>query len=177
MKRTLIPLMVFVVLAGFLFAGLSLNPRNLPSPLVGKTIPQFHLTQLKNTEASFSNADLAGKVTLVNAWASWCITCRQEHELLMTVIKKNEVPIYGINYKDERADAMAYLQQLGDPYVMNGHDLNGRAGIEWGIIATPESFVVDKRGIIRYKVNGAITIETWTKTIEPLIAQLNKEPG
>ena len=177
MKRTLIPLLVFLVLVGFLYVGLSLQPKDLPSPLVGKAIPQFQLPQLKNPQATFSNADLAGKVTLVNAWASWCVTCRQEHELLMTLVKTNEVALFGINYKDEKADALAYLQQLGDPYVMNGHDLNGRVGIDWGIIATPESFLVDKRGVIRYKANGAITVETWQQTIAPLIAKLNKEPG
>jgi cytochrome c biogenesis protein CcmG/thiol:disulfide interchange protein DsbE len=178
MKRALvIPLLVFFVLVGFLYVGLTLDPHDLPSPLVGKDIPQFQLTQLKNPQATFSNSDLAGKVTLVNAWASWCVTCRQEHQLLMNLAKQNTIAVFGINYKDERGDALAYLQQLGDPYVMNGHDLNGRVGIEWGIIATPESFLVDKRGVIRYKVNGMITTEAWTKTIEPLITQLNKEPS
>ena len=176
-RSSLIPLVAFVALAGFLFVGLSLNPRDLPSPLIGKTIPQFQLPQLKNEQSTFSNADLAGKVVLVNAWASWCITCRQEHELLLHMANKEIIPIFGINYKDNHSDAMKYLQQFGDPYVMNGHDLNGRVGIEWGIIATPESFIVDKRGVIRYKANGAITPEAWKNTIEPLIAQLNKEPG
>jgi cytochrome c biogenesis protein CcmG, thiol:disulfide interchange protein DsbE len=176
MLRSAIPLIIFILLAILLYKGLSLDPREIPSPLIGKPAPEFTLPQLQKPEAQFSKQTLLGKVTLVNAWASWCVSCRSEHHLLMA-LAKDGVQIYGINYKDTHEDALGYLAQLGNPYVMNGHDLNGRVGIDWGVIATPESFLVDKKGVIRYKQIGPITAAAWTKSIAPLIAQLNKEPG
>ena len=148
MLRSAIPLIIFILLAILLYKGLSLDPREIPSPLIGKPAPEFTLPQLQKPDARFSKQTLLGKVTLVNAWASWCVSCRSEHHLLMA-LAKDGVQIYGINYKDTSEDALGYLSQLGNPYVMNGHDLNGRVGIDWGIIATPESFLVDKKGVIR----------------------------
>lgn len=177
MARFLIPLGIFAVLVVFLYVGLSLNPREIPSPLIGKPAPDFTLPELKQPEQQISRADLLGKVTLVNAWASWCVSCRQEHSLLMQLAQEGKVNIYGINYKDERRDALAYLQQLGDPYVASGHDLHGRVGLNFGVIATPETFVVDKKGIIRYKHTGPITAEAWRDTIAPLLQTLEAEQG
>lgn len=174
MARTIIPLIIFVLLVALLYIGLNLNPREIPSPLIGKPAPAFSLPQLQNPEARFSQQDLRGRVSLVNAWASWCVSCRSEHHLLQELSRQG-VPIYGINYKDERADALAYLQQLGNPYAMSGHDLNGRVGIDWGVVATPETFVVDKQGVIRHKVTGPITPDIWQKTLKPMIEKLNKE--
>jgi cytochrome c biogenesis protein CcmG/thiol:disulfide interchange protein DsbE len=176
MWRSAIPLIIFILLAVLLYKGLSLDPREIPSPLLGKPAPEFSLPELQNPEAKFTKQSLLGKVTIVNAWASWCISCRDEHELLIKIAKQG-IPIYGINYKDTSSDALGYLAQMGNPYVMNGHDLNGRVGIDWGVVATPESFVVDKKGIIRYKQFGPISEQAWNKSIAPLIAKLNKEPG
>ncbi|MBI3560928.1 MAG: DsbE family thiol:disulfide interchange protein [Gammaproteobacteria bacterium] len=176
MARSVIPLVIFGLLVAVLYKGLYLDPREIPSPLIGKPAPEFSLPRLNDPQAQFSKQMLLGKVTLVNAWASWCITCRDEHQLLLSLAKEG-VPIYGINYKDTREDAQTYLNQLGNPYVMNGHDFTGRVGIDWGVVATPESFLVDKKGIIRYKQPGAITPEVWAKSIAPLIAKLNQEPG
>lgn len=176
MARTIIPLVIFVLLVGLLYFGLGNDPRNIPSPLLGKPAPDFTLPQLQKSDVSFSKKDLLGHVTIVNAWASWCVSCRSEHHLLMS-LAKDGVQIYGINYKDTREDALGYLNSLGNPYVMSGHDLNGRVGIDWGVVATPESFVVDKKGIVRYKEFGPITPDSWSKNIAPLIAKLNKEPA
>ena len=179
-KKTLvllIPLALFLVLGGFLFAGLSLKPREIPSPLIDKSIPAFDLPQLQDPAKRLASNDLLGQVTLVNAWASWCVSCRSEHELLMELAKQHNVRIYGINYKDRRDDALRYLQRLGNPYVTNGHDLNGRVGIDWGIIATPESFIVDKKGTIRYKQIGPLNAQVWNDTVAPLIKQLEQEQG
>jgi cytochrome c biogenesis protein CcmG/thiol:disulfide interchange protein DsbE len=176
MARTVIPLVVFILLAVLLYAGLDLNPRDIPSPLIGKQVPQFQLPQVDDPKQSFSSDDLKGKVSLVNAWASWCVTCRSEHHVLMQ-LSKNDVPIYGIDYKDERKDALSYLQKLGNPYVKVGHDLDGQVGINFGVIATPETFVVDKKGVIRYKQTGAITTKAWNEKIAPLIERLKKEQG
>lgn len=176
MARTVIPLVLFILLVVFLYVGLGLNPREIPSPLVGKPIPQFDLPALSEPQQRFASADLKGKVSLVNAWASWCVTCRSEHALLMRLAERN-IPIYGINYKDAREDALAYLKRLGDPYVKNGHDLHGRVGIDFGVIATPETFVVDKQGIIRYKHTGALTAQIWNEKLAPLMDQLQKEQG
>lgn len=176
MARTIIPLLVFILLVVFLYTGLSLNPREIPSPLVGKPVPQFRLPQLSEPQGSFASEDLKGKVSMVNAWASWCVTCRSEHELLMR-LKERDVPIYGINYKDARDDALGYLKRLGNPYIKNGHDLNGRVGIDFGVIATPETFIVDKKGIIRYKHTGALTAEVWNDTLAPLMSRLQQEQG
>ncbi len=177
MARFLVPLGIFLVLVGFLYVGLNLNPREIPSPLIGKPAPDFTLPGLKDPEQSFSRADLLGKVTLVNAWASWCTTCRQEHHLLMELARTEGVQIYGINYKDTREDALAYLQQLGDPYVISGHDIQGRVGLDFGVIATPETFIIDRKGVIRYKQTGAITVEAWRETIAPLLERLEAEEG
>jgi cytochrome c biogenesis protein CcmG/thiol:disulfide interchange protein DsbE len=175
MVRYVIPLVLFAVLVAFLAVGLSLNPRLVPSPLIGKPAPEFALPELSDPAKTLSREDLLGKVSLVNVWASWCVSCRVEHPLLMEIAKSGKVQVYGLNYKDERADAMRWLANYGDPYLANGFDQNGRVGIDWGVYGTPETFVVDRRGTIRYKVIGPITEDTWEKELLPLVRKLEGE--
>ncbi|MCU0805663.1 MAG: DsbE family thiol:disulfide interchange protein [Burkholderiales bacterium] len=177
MKRALvfaIPLAIFVVLALFLLRGLGLNPREVPSPLIGKPAPQFQLKQLADPAVAFSGKDMAGKVWLLNVWASWCVACREEHPLLVEVARKNLVPIVGLNYKDEPADAKAWLKQFGDPYSLSVTDRDGRVGIDFGVYGVPETFLIDKAGVIRLKQIGPITPEAWEKKIMPMVRELEK---
>ncbi|MEQ1673576.1 MAG: DsbE family thiol:disulfide interchange protein [Candidatus Nitrotoga sp.] len=173
MKRTFIPLAIFVVLVTFLWIGLTLNPREIPSPLIGKPAPAFKLVQLHETDKVIAPDHLRGKVWLLNVWASWCVTCLQEHPLLVELARQNIVPIYGLNYKDQREAGMAWLRQHGNPYILSAHDLDGRVGIDYGVYGVPETFVIDKAGIIRHKVIGAITPEIVEDKLLPLIKELN----
>jgi cytochrome c biogenesis protein CcmG/thiol:disulfide interchange protein DsbE len=170
--RFLAPLAIFIVLAAFLYRGLSLDPKKVPSPLVGKPMPEFSLPRLKNPAASISDTDLKGKVSILNIWATWCVSCRAEHEVLLLLAKSGKVDIYGLNYKDERAKAQQWLVQLGDPYVANAFDADGRAGIDWGVYGAPETFIMDRQGIIRHKHIGPLTIEILNEQILPLIEEL-----
>ena len=171
MLRYLFPLVIFVVLAGFLYVGLSLNPRDIGSTRIGKPAPAFTLPQVNNTNHTFSNENFLGEVSLFNAWASWCVTCRYEHPLLMH-LKKQGYVIYGLNYKDTLADARDLLTRTGDPYLASGFDEKGRIGIDWGVTGTPETFVIDKQGIVRYKHIGPLTVELMQEKILPLIQEL-----
>ena len=173
MSRFLLPLIAFIVLVLFLGVGLKLKPREVPSPFIGKAAPAFRLAQLHEGSKTIAPEDLRGKVWLLNVWASWCVTCRQEHPLLVEMKRQNLVPIYGLNYKDKREDGIALLQQFGDPYVLSAYDFEGRVGIDWGVYGVPETFVIDKAGIIRYKVIGAITPEVIQTKLIPLIKELN----
>jgi len=175
--RYVIPAVVFSVLVVFLAIGLNLDPREVPSPLVGKPVPEFTLTRLKDPNASFSNEDLKGEVSLLNVWATWCVSCRAEHELLMALANSNRVSIYGLNYKDDRKDALRWLQALGDPYTANAFDGDGRVGIDWGVYGTPETFVIDKQGVIRHKIIGPITVDRLNQELLPLIDQLTSQTG
>ena len=172
--RFLIPLAIFVVLAGFLLRGLFLNPREVPSPLINKPAPVFTLAQLAQPDKTFGTADMKGQVWLLNVWASWCVACRQEHPLLVALSKKKAVPIIGLNYKDKPDAAMGWLAQLGDPYDLSVKDVDGRVGIDFGVYGVPETFLIDKNGVIRYKQIGPVTEEAWTKTILPKIEELRK---
>ncbi len=173
MKRWLWPLVIFLVLAVFLGVGLTLNPREVPSPLIGKPAPPFQLPQLHDPEKTFSQKDMAGKVWLLNVWASWCGPCREEHPIWVDLAKTNVVPIYGLNYKDKRSDSMAWLQRYGDPYVLSASDLKGSIGIDYGVYGVPETYVIDKQGIIRFKQIGPVTPAVLKEKILPLIAKLN----
>jgi cytochrome c biogenesis protein CcmG/thiol:disulfide interchange protein DsbE len=172
--RFLIPLALFVVLAGFLLRGLFLNPREVPSPLINKPAPQFSLAQLAQPERPFSPQDMKGQVWLLNVWASWCVACRQEHPLLVELAKRKAVPIIGLNYKDKPDAAMGWLAQLGNPYDLSVKDLDGRVGIDYGVYGVPETFLIDKAGVIRFKQIGPVTEEVWTKKMQPLIEELRK---
>ena len=174
MKRFLIPLVVFVVLVIFLAVGLTLNPRDVPSPLKDKPAPAFTLPQLAAADKGFSPADMKGKVWLFNVWASWCVSCRQEHPLLVSLAKEGSVPIVGLNYKDKTPDAKSWLAKYGDPYVISAVDLDGRVGIDYGVYGVPETYVIDKAGMIRMKHTGPITPESLKNQILPKIAELSK---
>jgi cytochrome c biogenesis protein CcmG/thiol:disulfide interchange protein DsbE len=173
-KKLLIPLGVFVALAGFLLVGLFRDPRQVPSPLIGKAAPQFMLAQLHEPAKMLGTADLKGKVWLLNVWASWCVSCRDEHPLLVEFSKAKIVPIVGLDYKDEPQAGKGWLAQLGNPYDVSVMDRDGRVGIDWGVYGVPETFVIDKQGTIRYKQIGPVTAEALQKTILPLVRELQK---
>jgi cytochrome c biogenesis protein CcmG/thiol:disulfide interchange protein DsbE len=173
-KKLLIPLAVFVVLCGFLFAGLWRDPREVPSPLIGKPAPSFTLAQLHQPAKTLGPSDLRGQVWLLNVWASWCVSCREEHPLLVELGRAKIVPIVGLNYKDEPAAGMRWLTQNGDPYNVSVVDRDGRVGIDWGVYGVPETFLVDKEGMIRYKQIGPITAEALETKILPMIRELQR---
>lgn len=174
MTRFLLPLGAFVVLVVFLFIGLRLNPREVPSPLIGKPAPAFQLQQLHQPEKTLTPKDNLGKVWLLNVWASWCASCREEHPMLVQLAKSGVAPIYGLNYKDKRNDALGWLRQFGDPYTVSIADPEGRTGIDYGVYGVPETFVIDKNGLIRYKQIGPVTQEALEKKILPLVKELQK---
>jgi len=169
-----IPLLVFLVMAVFFAIGLTMNPRDIPSPLIGKPVPEFSLPPVKGGTLGLSSADLRGEVSIVNVFASWCVACREEHPVLMGLRDKGIVPIHGLNYKDKPDDAQAWLDQLGDPYARTGADISGRVAIDWGVYGVPETFVIDRDGLIVHKHIGAITPEALRKTIMPIIDKLQK---
>ena len=169
-----IPLLVFAVIAVFLGIGLTMNPRNIPSPLIGKPVPEFSLPPVKGGTLGLASADLRGEVSIVNVFASWCVACREEHPILMGIKEKGLVPLHGINYKDKPDDARAWLDEMGDPYTRIGADISGRVAIDWGVYGVPETFVIDREGRIAYKQIGAVTPEILRDKIMPLVKQLQK---
>ncbi len=184
----------FAALVALLAVGLNLNPRDVPSPLVGKPAPDFALPQLAAPEQTFSPKDMLGKVWLLNVWASWCVSCRQEHPLLVELAKRQSVPLIGLNYKEVRGDgaididkvaagaekqlvierAAAWLAKHGNPYALSALDIDGRVGIDYGVYGVPETYVIDRAGIIRMKHTGPITPEVYSGKILPLLAELSK---
>jgi len=176
MSRRILPIVVVVVFAvmmGFFYKGLQLDPQKLPSALIDKPAPAFHLPQLHDVSKSFSPEEMKGKVWLLNVWASWCAACRSEHPLFMQLARKGDFPIYGLNYKDQRPDAMQWLKQLGDPYIASFSDLEGNVGIDFGVYGVPETFLIDKQGVIRYKHVGPVSRKDWIEVIEPKMKELN----
>jgi cytochrome c biogenesis protein CcmG/thiol:disulfide interchange protein DsbE len=167
-----VAILLFVVLVGFLARGLFLNPREVPSPFIGKPAPAFTLPTVADPSRSIGTEQMRDRVALVNVWASWCVSCRAEHPLLVDLARRGVVPIYGLNYKDTRVDAQRWLASLGNPYTASAFDEDGRVGIEWGVYGVPETFVVDRQGIIRHKHTGPITEEVWEKTLWPKIQEL-----
>ena len=172
MARFILPFVIFMILAIFLFVGLGLNPHEVPSPLVGKPAPAFSLPQLHEPEKQFSLQDMKGKVWLFNVWASWCTACEYEHPLFMELSRRNLVPLYGMDYKDKREDGMAWLQQHGNPYTLVVSDAEGRVGIDYGVYGVPETYLIDKQGVIRYKHIGAVTERDLSEKILPLVKEL-----
>ena len=178
MNKTLrfaIPLLVFGVIAAFLFKGLNMNPREIPSPLIGKAVPDFSLPMLEQPETRITNQDLLGKPYLLNVWATWCVSCRAEHGTLVQLARTGKVDIYGLNWKDDSAKAQTWLRQLGNPYVANMFDKKGRTAIDLGVYGAPETFVVDSKGIIHYKIAGPVTPQLITETLLPMIEKLKQE--
>ena len=168
-----IPLLVFLMLVGFFAAGLMRDPREVPSPFIGKPAPAFRLEQLHEPKAAFAPEDMKGKVWMLNVWASWCVACREEHPHLVALARSGAVPIYGLNYKDERADGIAWLARFGDPYQLSAYNRDGRIGIDYGVYGVPETYVIDKAGVIRYKRIGIVSPEIVRDKILPLVKELN----
>ena len=171
--RYLIPLGLFLVLVAFLAIGLTRDPQELPSALINKAAPEFRLPQLKDSSKTFAAGDMRGKVWMLNVWASWCIACREEHPYLAQYV--SSVPIIGLNYKDKREDALAWLEEFGDPYTLSAVDLDGRVGMDYGVYGAPETYIIDKAGTIRRKHVGPVTPDVWKKEILPLVQELNRQ--
>lgn len=174
MNRFLWPLLGFIVLLAFLAVGLTLNPKEVPSPLIGKPAPAFRVAQLQAESSTIAPEDMRGKVWLLNVWSSWCVSCREEHPVLVEFAQQNLVPIIGLNYKDKREAGLAWLAERGDPYLVSAYDLEGNVGIDWGVYGVPETFVIDKQGIVRYKHTGPVTPDALRNKLIPLIKELNR---
>ena len=172
--KFILPLAIFLGLVAFFIVGLNRDPREIPSPLINKPAPFFKINQLAAANKEFSPVDMRGKVWVFNVWASWCGACREEHPVLMEFSNAHVAPIIGLDYKDKREDALAILADSGNPYVLSAFDQNGRVGIDYGVYGVPETYVIDKFGVIRYKRIGPVTKEILTKDIYPLIEKLNK---
>jgi cytochrome c biogenesis protein CcmG/thiol:disulfide interchange protein DsbE len=170
-----VPLLIFVGLAVTLGIGLTLNPREIPSPLIGKPVPVFALAPVMGRTLGLSRPDLQGQVSIVNVFASWCTACRDEHPLWLQLARDRLVPIHGLDYKDKPADAARWLDELGDPYTRTGADLDGRVGIDFGVYGVPETYVIDREGRIRHKVIGPITPTIVNEQLLPLVRRLRAE--
>ena len=165
--RKLIPLAVFLVLVVMLGIGLTRDPSELPSPYIGKPAPQFELPSLMDSSRTVGSSDLAGRMTLLNVWATWCVGCRQEHGFLMALSRSGTIPIYGLNWRDNGAEALRFLEQLGDPYIDSAFDRDGRVGIDWGVYGAPETFLIGPDGTVLYKHLGPLSPALWEKHFVP----------
>lgn len=172
--KFLIPLAVFILLIWFFWNGLKLDPQKIPSALLNKPLPNFVLSDVMDETKTLSQANFLNHVSLLNVWASWCLSCQAEQPLLMDLARTNSVMIYGLNYKDDLLASRDWLQQHGNPFQLVGFDQSGRISVDLGVYGTPETFIIDKQGIIRYKVIGELTPEIWRKKLVPLIAQLQR---
>jgi len=170
--RFALPLAVFVLMVGLLWRGLYLKPKEVPSPLIDKAAPEFSLSMLETPSRQLSTADMVGQVWVLNVWASWCVSCRAEHEVISELASRNLVTVVGLNYKDEPADATRWLQQFGNPYATSVIDRDGRVGIDWGVYGVPETFVIGADGVIKYKHIGPVTHESLEKKIMPVLKEL-----
>jgi len=172
--KFLIPLLLFVVLVGFLAVGLNRDPHEVPSPLINKPAPAFEIAQLEQSNKTFSPASMKGQVWILNVWASWCVACREEHPVLVDLAKSEVAPVIGLDYKDKREDALAMLARQGNPYLLSAYDANGRVGIDYGVYGVPETYVIDRAGVIRFKHIGPITSQILNQKIYPLVSELKK---
>ena len=172
MNRFVVPLAIFVLMVGLLGYGLSLDPKKVPSPLIDKSAPEFSLKMLHAPGKTLSTGDLLGQVWVLNVWASWCVSCRAEHEVVTALADKNLVTVVGLNYKDKSEDAVRWLQQFGDPYATSVVDLDGRVGIDWGVYGVPETFVIGADGKVKYKHIGPMTMESLNQKVLPVIREL-----
>ena len=173
-KLLLVPLVLFIGLVIFLFVGLGRDPHEVPSPLLNKPAPSFQLPQLSEPGKTFSAQEMRGKVWLLNFWGTWCIACREEHPMLVEYAKTGLIPIYGVDYKDDRAAGLRWLEEFGNPYTAVAFDVEGRTSIDYGVYGAPETFLIDKNGVIRFKQIGPITKDVWETKIVPLARQLNQ---
>jgi len=173
--KFLIPLVLFLALAALLGVGLGLNPKEVPSPLVGKPTPKLSLPALDDPNRIVTTEEFLGQPWLLNVWATWCVSCRAEHHLLVELSKHGNLPIVGLDYKDDAEAAKQWLRKLGNPYVVTAFDEKGRIAIDWGVYGTPETYVIDKKGIIRYKQIGPLDVKTLEEKILPLLKQLQEE--
>jgi cytochrome c biogenesis protein CcmG, thiol:disulfide interchange protein DsbE len=174
MLKYLVPIGVFAVLVGFLYFGLGRDKQTLPSPLIGKPAPVFELARLDDPSKTFSNRELAGKPYVLNVWGSWCIGCRQEHGALLEIARRGEVPLIGLDWNDDREQALQWLQRLGDPYVISAFDGDGRVAIDWGVYGAPETFLVGADGTVLKKQTGPISVEIWEQEFVPLLPKAAK---
>ncbi len=174
MSRYLLPLVAVVLSIPIFVLGLRSDPSELPSQYIGKPAPEFDLPTLKDPSLSFGSADLVGQVSVLNIWATWCVGCRAEHEFLMQLSQEGSTPIYSINWRDNRADALRWLKQLGDPYIASGYDEDGRVGIDWGVYGAPETFLLSAEGTVIYRFTGPLTWDLWNQEFVPRIAELVK---
>ncbi|XQW84440.1 DsbE family thiol:disulfide interchange protein [Thalassotalea piscium] len=170
-----IPLVLFIALGAVLYRGLSLDPHEVPSALVGQKMPSFELSQLLNPDVTLTEKDLKGNIVLLNVWGTWCVYCKYEHPYLVDIAKSGRVSLYGLNYKDIRVDAKQWLNDYENPYIFSVFDEHGKLGIELGVTAAPETFVIDQSGIIRMKHVGPIDASVWKDKFLPLIESLEKE--
>lgn len=171
MWRYLLPIVLFAILIGFFVAGLKRDKETLPSPLIGKPAPEFTLPRVEDPSKQISNAEFAGRPYVVNVWATWCVGCRQEHDALLEIARRGEVPLIGLNWKDDLALAQQWLAQLGDPYVASAFDQEGNVAIDWGVWGAPETFLVGADGTILYRHISPITLEIWEREFVPRIKQ------
>lgn len=174
MNRFLLPLVAVVILIPILILGLRSDPSALPSQYIGKPAPQFSLPTLKDPSKTLSTADLKGQISLVNIWATWCGGCRTEHGFLMELARTNTIPIFAIDWRDNRPDALDFMNQLGDPYVASGFDEDGRVGIDWGAYGAPETFLIDAEGMVVYRFTGPLNRALWEQEFVPRIAELTE---
>lgn len=179
-KKLLWTLGIFTALVALLAVGLTLNPREVPSPLIGKAAPQFELPLLEQKDRTqpdrtFASSSMLGKVWILNVWASWCGPCLEEHPMITTMAKTLPAPVVGLNYKDARTDALPWLERHGNPFFLTVYDGSGKIGIDYGVYGVPETYVIDKKGLIRYKRIGPVTAEILQKKIEPLVKELSGE--
>ncbi len=172
--KFLIPLLIFIILVAFLAIGLNRDPHEVPSPLINKAAPAFDIAQLERPNKNFSPISMKGQVWILNVWASWCVACREEHPVLVELAKSQIAPVIGLDYKDKREDALAMLARQGNPYALSAFDGNGRVGIDYGVYGVPETYIIDKAGIIRFKHIGPITTELLNQKIYPLVSELKK---
>ena len=173
MIRFFLPLILFFVVVVFLTIGLNLDPKEVPSPLINKKAPEFVLTKLHNNN-KFNSKSFSGKVWVLNVWASWCVSCRVEHQYIKKLANSISAPVIGLNYKDKNIDASQWLEQFGNPYDFSVVDSNGKVGIDWGVYGVPETFVIDKQGLVIYKQIGPVDKKSLNETILPLISKIEK---
>lgn len=173
--RAAIPLILFMMIGLILWRGLRLHPSEIPSPLINKPAPAFEVVSLSDPQVKLSNKDFIGHVSLLNVWATWCVACMDEHDFLLDLSKDKNIFLYGLDYKDDSDAAKKILREKGNPYRIVGVDSEGQTAIDWGVYGTPETFVIDKAGRIRYKQIGALTADTWQTEIKPIIDKLQNE--